>query len=96
MGILFAGLILTEDGLKVLEYNVRFGDPEAEALLMLLDDATDLAEVMLVRPNPTAEAELRAGMLGMRWPSAGLHQSEVQGWIRGLRRSRGQGLPRQI
>ena len=32
-GILFAGLMLTEDGAKLIEYNVRFGDPECQALL---------------------------------------------------------------
>ena len=40
--------MLTPDGPKVLEYNVRFGDPETQALMLLLDDETDLAEVMLV------------------------------------------------
>ena len=47
VGMLFTGFILTEDGPKVLEYNVRFGDPETEAVLMLLE--TDLAEILLVR-----------------------------------------------
>ena len=46
--MLFTGFILTPDGPKVLEYNVRFGDPETQALMLLLDDETDLAEVMLV------------------------------------------------
>ena len=32
-GVLYAGMMLTDDGPKVIEYNVRFGDPEAQALL---------------------------------------------------------------
>ncbi|ORX37115.1 putative Phosphoribosylformylglycinamidine cyclo-ligase [Kockovaella imperatae] len=47
VGMLFTGFILTSDGPKVLEYNVRFGDPETQALMLLLSDETDLAEVML-------------------------------------------------
>lgn len=41
--------MLTSSGPKVLEYNVRFGDPETEALMLLLDEKTDLAAVLLVR-----------------------------------------------
>jgi phosphoribosylamine--glycine ligase len=44
-GILFIGLMLTEEGPKVLEYNVRFGDPETQSILMRLDsDLFDLFE----------------------------------------------------
>lgn len=39
---------MTESGPKVLEYNVRFGDPETEALMMLLEGDVDLAAIMLV------------------------------------------------
>ena len=40
--------MLTDAGPKVLEYNVRFGDPETEALMLLLGEDVDLAEVLLV------------------------------------------------
>ncbi len=45
IGIIFAGLMCTADGPRLIEYNVRFGDPEAQALLPLLE--TDLAELAL-------------------------------------------------
>lgn len=40
--------MLTEYGPKVLEYNVRFGDPETEALMLLLREDIDLAAILLV------------------------------------------------
>jgi phosphoribosylamine--glycine ligase len=42
-GILFVGLMLTSDGPKVLEYNVRFGDPETQAILVRLE--SDLFQI---------------------------------------------------
>ncbi|MDX2031973.1 MAG: phosphoribosylamine--glycine ligase [Blastocatellia bacterium] len=44
-GVLYCGLMLTDDGPKVLEYNVRFGDPETQAILRRLD--SDFAEIAL-------------------------------------------------
>ena len=49
-GILYAGLMLTADGVKVLEYNTRFGDPETQALLPRLQ--SDLAQLMLASVDP--------------------------------------------
>jgi phosphoribosylamine--glycine ligase len=42
-GILFLGLMMTDDGPQVLEYNVRFGDPETQAILVRLE--TDLVDI---------------------------------------------------
>ncbi|RPB25650.1 phosphoribosylformylglycinamidine cyclo-ligase [Terfezia boudieri ATCC MYA-4762] len=47
VGMLFTGLMMTPKGPKVLEYNVRFGDPETQTVLPLLSADTDLAEIML-------------------------------------------------
>jgi phosphoribosylamine--glycine ligase len=44
-GVLYAGLMMTRQGPKVLEYNVRFGDPECQPLLMRLQ--SDLLEILL-------------------------------------------------
>jgi phosphoribosylamine--glycine ligase len=51
-GILYAGLMLTAEGPKLVEYNVRFGDPECQALMLRLD--SDLLALMLA----TAKGEL--------------------------------------
>ena len=44
-GTLYAGLMLTEKGIRVLEYNVRFGDPETQVLLPMIDG--DLVTILL-------------------------------------------------
>ncbi len=58
-GILYAGLMMTSDGPKVLEFNVRFGDPEAQAILPRLKN--DLVDIML------AGCEGRLGGMDCRW-----------------------------
>ena len=52
-GFLFCGLMLTPDGPRVLEYNIRFGDPEAQVVLPRV--TSDLAEVL----RQAAEGDLR-------------------------------------
>lgn len=54
-GILFAGLMITGDGPKLIEYNVRFGDPECQALMPLLD--SDLLALMLAACDGRLEGE---------------------------------------
>ena len=58
-GVLFLGLMLTEDGPKLLEYNVRFGDPETQAILVRLN--TDLFSIF------DAMYEEKLGELEVDW-----------------------------
>lgn len=62
-GILYAGVMLTKDGPKTLEFNVRFGDPETEAIVPRLD--SDLVEAMLAASNSQLAKFKKAG--GLRW-----------------------------
>ena len=58
-GVLYAGLMLTEAGIKVIEFNARFGDPEAQVILPLLE--TPLLDVI----NACIDGTL--GKLRLRW-----------------------------
>lgn len=52
-GVLYAGLMLTEAGPKLMEYNCRFGDPECQVLMMRLQ--SDLVAIMLACANGSLE-----------------------------------------
>jgi phosphoribosylamine--glycine ligase len=76
-GVLYAGLMLTAGGPKLIEYNVRFGDPETQALMLRLD--SDLLELMLataegrlagVAPRWTDDAALTVVMAAKGYPGA--------------------------
>ena len=53
VGVLYAGLILTKDGPKLIEYNARFGDPETQVLMLLLRD--DLLTLLLATVDGTLD-----------------------------------------
>jgi len=55
-GCLYAGLMIKGDSIKVVEFNARFGDPETQAVLPLLDG--DLAEIMLACATGTLKPEM--------------------------------------
>jgi phosphoribosylamine--glycine ligase len=60
VGVLFAGIMVTEHGPRLIEYNCRFGDPEAEAILPMLE--CDGLELM----HAAANRSLAEGPLAMR------------------------------
>jgi phosphoribosylamine---glycine ligase len=55
-GVLYAGLMLTKDGPKLIEYNNRFGDPEAQVILPRLED--DLLVIMLAASRGALDGKL--------------------------------------
>ncbi len=66
-GFLFVGLMLTGDGPKVIEFNVRFGDPEAQVILPMIED--DLSPLLMA----AAAGELDDGCISMvREPRVGV------------------------
>ncbi|HHG90801.1 MAG TPA: phosphoribosylamine--glycine ligase [Devosia sp.] len=76
-GVLFAGLMLTADGPKLIEHNVRFGDPECQVLMMRLK--SDLLELLLasakgdvsgIKPEWHGEAALCVVMAAKGYPGA--------------------------
>jgi phosphoribosylamine--glycine ligase len=62
--VLFAGLMLTAEGPKLIEYNARFGDPECQVLMMRL--ASDLVGIMLA----CAQGELAGTQVALREETA--------------------------
>ena len=82
-GVLYAGLMMTADGPKVLEFNVRFGDPETQAILPRL--RSDLLELLAAATGPggLAGAALEWDDPSRRsrscWPAAGYPERPSSG-----------------
>ena len=83
-GVLYAGLMLTENGPKVIEFNCRFGDPEAEVILPrmesdLLDMITDLREGKLYRPTMSDDVGVTVIMATNGYPGSYEKGSIIKG-----------------
>jgi len=92
-GVLYAGLILTSDGPKVLEFNVRFGDPETQAILPLLkSDLLSLLDDAVEGRLSTVHCQWHAGScVGVVLASRGYPgEFQLGKEIRGLERYRAQ------
>lgn len=84
-GVLYAGLMLTADGPKVIEYNVRFGDPEAQVVLPRL--TSDLADLLARaadgalgdEPTFTDEAAVTVVMAAEGYPAAPRGGDRIEG-----------------
>jgi phosphoribosylamine--glycine ligase len=85
-GVLFAGLMLTKDGPKLIEYNARFGDPEAQVLMMRLK--SDIVTLMLGVADGTLktmdarwhdDAVLTVVMAAKGYPEAPLKGTVIRG-----------------
>ncbi len=82
-GIIYAGLMMTENGPKVLEYNVRFGDPECQPLLMRLEN--DILPIMQACvEGRLAKDKIRLHInpksaLGVVWTAKGYPESYPKG-----------------
>ncbi len=86
VGVLYAGLMITDAGPKLIEYNVRFGDPEAQVLVMRLDG--DILELLAACVEGTldavearwrAEAALTVVMAAQGYPGAYSKGSVIRG-----------------
>jgi phosphoribosylamine--glycine ligase len=84
--VLYAGLMLTAQGPKLIEYNNRFGDPEAQVILPRLED--DLLAIMLAaargaldgtRPRFSDQVALTVVLAAKGYPGTPLTGSEIKG-----------------
>jgi phosphoribosylamine--glycine ligase len=79
-GLLYAGLMRTEDGLRVIEFNCRFGDPETQSLLPRLEsDLLPLLAGDLREPQVADRAAVTVVLAGGEYPERGESGSPIEG-----------------
>lgn len=91
-GVLYAGLMLTSDGPKVLEFNVRFGDPETQAILPLLkSDLVPLLDDVVEGRLSTTQCQWHSGSAACVVIASGGYPGDFQigKEIRGLEQLKG-------
>lgn len=78
-GVLYAGLMLTKEGAKVIEFNARFGDPETQVLLPRLEsDLVEVIEAVLQGKRPKLDWSTKA-MVGVVVASKGYPEAYTKG-----------------
>ena len=79
-GLLYAGLMRTEDGLRVIEFNCRFGDPETQSLLPRIDsDVLPLLAGELSEPAVSTRAAVTVVLTGGAYPAEGDSGTPIEG-----------------
>jgi phosphoribosylamine--glycine ligase len=86
-GVLFLGLMLTQEGPKLIEYNCRFGDPECQAMMMRLE--SDLVEILhacadnrlgaIGSPHFSEQTALTVVMAANGYPAAPVKGGRIEG-----------------
>ncbi len=85
-GVLFTGLMITADGPKLIEFNTRFGDPECQVLMMLLEtdlldmlDATAREELSRITPRFRDQVAMTVVMAANGYPGSYEKGTEIKG-----------------
>jgi phosphoribosylamine---glycine ligase len=79
-GLLYAGLMRTEDGMRVIEFNCRFGDPETQSLLPRIDsDVLPLLAGELSEPAVSTRAAVTVVLTGGAYPAEGDSGTPIEG-----------------
>jgi phosphoribosylamine---glycine ligase len=79
-GLLYAGLMRTEDGMRVIEFNCRFGDPETQSLLPRIDsDVLPLLAGELSEPAISTRAAVTVVLTGGSYPAEGDSGTPIEG-----------------